>query len=130
MPTTKRTAPKVIRLGKSAEAVAGEPLPLPYLDPTFPIKPWVDARTGLSYHTVSLELDSGAFLCIIAEFPRLRVTAATQSDAEREAIRLYQREQTVPRRADAEDADDLRVIKRREKEPRVSLEKVLAEYGR
>lgn len=130
MPTTKRAAPKSTRRKHSAVTVAGDMRPLPFLQPNYPVKPWVDARSGLSYHTVSVELDGGAFLCIIAEFPKVRVTAATQSEAEREAIRLYQRKQAKLSGLDAEDADDLRVIKRREKEPRVTLEKVLAQYGR
>ena len=129
MPTTKPAAPRTRR--KSLDVtLAQEARSLPLLQPNYPVKPWVDARSGLFYHTVSVELDGGAFLCIIAEFPKIRVTAPTQADAERAAVRLYQRRQAKLIEGDAEDADDLRVIKSREKEPCVSLGKVLAQYGR
>jgi len=36
----------------------------------------------------------------------------------------------LPSASDAEDEDDMRVAKQREKQPLISLEKVLAEYGR
>lgn len=132
MPTTKSAPRKVARRKNPAVVAAGEPMPLPFLQPSYPVKPWVDAVSGLSYHTVSVELDSGKFLCIIAEFPQVRVTAATQFDAERAALKLYQRRKRNPSDSDteAEDEDDMRVAKLRAKQPLISLEKVLAEYGR
>lgn len=99
MPTTKRAASNVARRRKTAVASAGDA----QLQPTYPVKPWVDAGSGLSYHTVSVQLDGGNYLWIIAEFPQIRVTAALQADAERKAIEIYQHRPANPQARYTED---------------------------
>lgn len=86
--------------------------PLPWLDPSYPVKNWIDGRTGEQFQTATIQQDDGRFVSIIISDPALRFVGRTQQEAERGVSKLFlSRGGEDPR----EDEDDVRVIREREK---------------
>src|SRR6266511_4328971 len=65
-----------------------ETSPFPFLDPDYPVKPWI-AHTGEHFRTVSVPLDDGRYLAFILEDQKIQQTAKTRSAAEDAVKRAY-----------------------------------------
>jgi hypothetical protein len=62
--------------------------------PDYPIRSWIDERTGRPFHTVTLRLENGQYLSALDFAPSIRATAKTKEKAELAAIRLYEQQDT------------------------------------
>jgi len=116
---------------KNPIAAGAEKKPFPFLDPDFPVKPWIDPVTAERFQTHTMPVEGG-FLAVIVQAPEVSAQAKTRQGAEKAVLEKYRARWRNPqlRWDDADDdADDLRVIKAREKEPTVSYEEVAAEFG-
>jgi predicted RNase H-like HicB family nuclease len=69
-------------------STATEAPPFPFLDPDYPVKPWI-AHTGEHFQTVSVSLDDGRYLAFILENPSIRHTSKTRRAAEDAVKRAY-----------------------------------------
>lgn len=75
------------RLQRKNPSTSVETDPFPFLDPDYPVKPWI-AHTGRRFQTVSVPL-KGSYLAYILEDPDIRHTARTRRAAEDAVKRAY-----------------------------------------
>ena len=75
------------KLQRKNPSTAAETHPFPFLDPDYPVKPWI-AHTGERFQTVSIPL-KGSYLAFILEDPNIRHTAKTRRAAEDAVKRAY-----------------------------------------
>lgn len=79
-----------------------------------PISTWTQNETGRRFTTVTVRQDDGSFLCLVAEDPTIRETAAT---AKKAASAIFQRmrepRNSLTESTTEEDADDVRVARQR-----------------
>lgn len=98
----------------------------------YPLSSWRDTATGREFLTVTVRQDNGSFLSLVAEDPGIRATAKTPARARRELlqqIRSQRNPAESPEDTHAEDADDIRVLRRRKNEPALTREQFLRKHG-
>ena len=99
-----KRAKKILRKNPST-AVATRPFP--FLDPDYPVKPWID-HAGIRFRTVSVPLDDGTYLAFILEDQSIRRTARTRRAAE-DAVKSAYSEKSNPANATATELAGLTV---------------------
>ena len=77
-----------------AAAGAREEKPFPFLDPDYPIKPWVNPSTLQRFQTVSIRYKDGWIASIVGE-PDVQAKAKTQAEAERAVSQKYKDRKSV-----------------------------------
>lgn len=129
MKSNPSTKPARHKNPATAARQAAGAVPFPFLNADYPVKPWIDPTSGFSFQTVTVRLDDGRFLSVIAGNDEVRATAASQTAAEQAVMRKYKAVRTNPDPED-DETDDLAVIKKREHGRWLTLEEVLARHGR
>lgn len=71
-------------------AGATEERPFPFLDPGYPVKPWLNPVTQQRFQTVSIKYKNG-WIATIVEAPDVQATAKTQAEAERAVMQAFNR---------------------------------------
>ena len=74
---------------KNPAIAAREEKPFPFLQPEYPVKPWVNSRTGVVFTTVSFRQDNGTFAAFIAEDESVWTEAMSRLEAEEKAKAAY-----------------------------------------
>src|SRR5260370_19339741 len=98
----------------------------------YPLSSWRDTMTGREFLTITVRQANGSFLSLIAEDPGIRATANTPAQARRELLKQIksQRNQVESREdTHAEDAEDIRVLRRRRNESALTREQFLRRHG-
>jgi hypothetical protein len=106
-----------------AAAGAREEKPFPFLDPDYPIKPWVNPLTLQRFQTVSIRYKNG-WIAAIVEAPDVQATAETQAEAERAVMQAFNR-----RKNPDEDEVLLGLAQAAKGEPRMKAADFLKELG-
>lgn len=113
-----------------APAAAGEKAPFPFLDPDYPVKPWVNPISGQRFQTVAVRLDDGRFLATVAEAPEIRATARTQAEAEQAVLTKFRtRKNPTPAALAEEQAEMRRIVEERKNKPTMPWREFLKKYG-
>lgn len=108
---------------------------LPHMDPSYPIRPLIDAETNIAGTVIVLPVPgTRQFVASTLEDPKVSVTASTRKSAERAAMRAYVEKRSSkrenPEPITSEDRADLRIAKRRMKERGgKSIEAIAEKYG-
>lgn len=105
-------------------------VPFPFLDPDYPVKPWVNPVSGQRFQTVAVKLDDGQFLATVAEAPEIRATAKTQAEAEKAVLTKYRTRRNPVAKASAdEEAEMRRIVEDRKNKPTMPWREFLKKYG-
>lgn len=102
---------------------ATEERPFPFLDPGYPVKPWLNPVTQQRFQTVSIKYKNG-WIATIVEAPDVQATAKTQAEAELAVMKVYSRRENP-----GEDEVLLRVAQAAKGEPRMKAVDFLKELG-
>lgn len=126
MPT--KAQPK--RKKKNPVATGSAEKPFPFMDPDYPVKPWLDRASGRRFQTVTVPLEDGRFLATIAEDQEFRFVGDSRQDAEKGVLDAYLRPKRIAqnRRVYADQAEE-DYYNKTKNEKRHSLEDVAAGLG-
>lgn len=117
--------PKPVRRKNPGEGI------LPHMDPSYPIRPLIDAETNIAGTVIVLPVPgTRQFVASTLEDPKVSVTASTRKSAERAAMRAYVEKHSKRRpnpRPDDEDQRDIALARERLKQPRVSWSSIKKE---
>ena len=113
-----------------AAAGAREEAPFPFLDPDYPIKPWVNPVTGMQFRTIAVLLDDGTYLASVAEYPTVRATAKTRAAAEKAVLRQMQTRRANPEELEGSEAEEVkRIIEERKGVPTIPWREWMKKYA-
>jgi hypothetical protein len=97
----------------------------------YPLSSWRDTMTGREFLTITVRQDNGSFLSLVAEDPGIRATAKTPARARRELLKQIKSQRNPvesPEDTHREDAEDIRVLRRRKNEPVLTREQFLRRH--
>jgi hypothetical protein len=101
----------------------------------YPVKPWLDPVTKVSFQTVTVRQDDGRYVSIIVSSPRTRYSAKTRKQAEEGVIRRHlsslRSRIALDDEGEEQDEEDMRVIREAEREGKyLSWKEIRQKYGR
>lgn len=114
------------RTKNPAAAGAREEAPFPFLDPDYPIKPWVNPMTRQRFQTVSIRYKNG-WIATIAEAPEIQASAKTQAEAEQAVMKKFNRRANPQEMT--EDEIDLLYLEKAKRGSLHDVKDVMREFG-
>lgn len=120
---------------KRTPVAPDQPAPYPRLDPSYPVKPWVEPKTATTFAPVTVRQENGSFVAVIAEATTIRAVRKTQGEAEAAVKKSYIELLTTRVNSDEDAGLEVRpeimnMLKRRLRSRKLTIEQARAKYGR